>query len=156
MRNPGPIEISLFQGGAAADPDAIDPDQDLTVRWSPFTKGAADPNSIIDDMIYVIFGDCLGNEIGHSGHAISNPDALTYAATEYVISSELLQPGQAFQLEVEHSNMDTAIERNIEIMVTYAATSFLDLRTTGTDRSSTACPAVPYAMDGGQTDRERR
>ncbi len=156
MRNPGPIEISLFQGGAPADPEAIDPDQDLTVRWSPFAKGAADPKGIIDDMIYVIFGDCLGNEIGHSGHAISNPDALTFAATEHVISAELLQPGQPFQLEVEHSNMDTAIERDIEIIVTYAATSFLDLRTTGTDRSDTSCPAVPYAMDGGQTDRERR
>ncbi len=156
MRNPGPIEIFLFQNGEAARPDAIDPDQDLTVRWSPFTKGAADPNGIIDDMIYVIFGDCLGNEIGHSGHAISNPEALTYAATEYVISADLLEPGQPFQLEVEHSNMDTAIERDIEIIVTYAATSFLDLKATGIDRSDKSCPAVPYAMDGGQTDRERR
>ena len=156
MRNPGPIEISLFQAGAPANPDAIDPDRDLTVRWSPFAKGAADPNGIIDDMIYVIFGDCMGNEIGHSGHAISNPNALTFAASEFVISADLLEPGQPFQLEVEHSNMDTAIERDIEIIVTYAATSFLDLRTTGNDRSGSACPAVPYAMDGGQTDRTRR
>ena len=156
MRNPGPIEISLFQNGEPALPGAIDPDQDLTVRWSPFTKGAADPNGIIDDMIYVIFGDCLGNEIGHSGHAISNPDALTYAATEYVISADLLEPGQPFQLEVEHSNMDTAIERDIEIIVTYAATSFLDLKATGVDQSEKGCPSIPYAMDGGQTDRERR
>ncbi|MEM9209504.1 MAG: hypothetical protein AAGA61_09670 [Pseudomonadota bacterium] len=156
MRNPGPIAIALFQNGAPADPQAIDPDLDLTVRWSPFAKGAADPNGIIDDMIYVIFGDCLGNEIGHSGHAISDPDALTYAATEYVISADLLAPGRPFQLEVEHSNMDTAIERNIEIIVTYAATSFLDLRTTGVTTAEPACPAVPYAMDGGQTDRERR
>ncbi len=156
MRNPGPIEILLFQNGAPADPGTIDPNEDLTVRWSPFTKGAADPNGIIDDMIYVIFGDCHGNEIGHSGHAISDPDALTYAATEHVISADLLAPGQPFQLEVEHSNMDTAIERDIEIIVTYAATSFLDLQTTGTDVSGDNCPAVPYAMDGGQTDRERR
>ncbi len=156
MRNPGPIEIFVFQNGAPADPEAIDPDQDLTVRWSPFAKGATDPNGITDDMIYVIFGDCLGNEIGHSGHAISNPDALTYAATEYVISADLLQAGQPFQLEVEHSNMDTAIERDIEIIVTYAATSFLDLQTTGSEGSGKACPAVPYAMDGGQTDRKRR
>ena len=156
QRNPGPIEISLLQGGQPVDPSSIDPDEDLVVRWSEFVKGAADSNGIIDDMIYVIFGDCHGNEIGHSGHAISNPDALTFAATEYSISSDLLQPGQPFQLEVEHSNMDTAIERDIEIIVTYAATSFLDIHTIGRDGSRSDCPVVPYAMDGGQTDRERR
>ena len=156
IRNPGPIRLSLFQHGVPADPLAIDPDADLTVRWSDFGKGAADPNGIIDDMIYVIFGDCLGNEIGHSGHAISNPDALTYAATDFVIASSLLEPGQPFQIEVEHSNMDTNIVRDIEIIVTYAATSFLDIFTTGADSAQAKCPNVPYAMDGGQTDRRPR
>lgn len=154
-RNPGPIRVALFQDGRAADPAAIRPDSDLTVRWSAFEKGVADPRGIIDDMIYVIFGDCLGNEIGHSGHAISDPDALTYAASEYVIDAALLQPGRPFQLEVEHSNMDTDIQRDIEIIVTYAATTFLDIGTTGEARDDSACPRVPYAMDGGQTDRIR-
>lgn len=156
MRNPGPIRIALFQDGAPADPLAIDPDTDLTVRWSPFGRGSADPNEIIDDLIFVIFGNCLGDEIEHSGHAISDPEALTYTASEFVIGSEFLAPGEPFQLEVEHSNMDTDIRRNIEIIVTYAATSFLDIRTTGESGGRVACPAVPYAMDGGQTDRAPR
>ena len=155
MRNPGPISVFLFQDGERANPAAIDPDVDLTVRWSEFAKGSADPRGTIDDMIYVIVGDCMGNEIEHSGHAISDPEALTYAAKEFVIPAAKLRPGQPFQLEVEHSNMDTDIWNNIEIIVTYAATSFLDIQTTGLNARNLACPAVPYAMDGGQTDRER-
>ena len=101
-------------------------------------------------------GDCLGTEIEHSGHAISDPEALIYAATEFTIPASKLDAGQPFQLEVEHSNMDTDVWNNIEIIVTYAATSFLDIRTTGTSDQSRECPRVPFAMDGGQTDRQRK
>lgn len=155
-RNPGPIEIYLFQDGSRVNPAEVDPDLDLVVRWSEFTKGSADPRGTIDDMIYVIVGDCMGTEIEHSGHAISDPDALTYAATEFTIPAAKLHAGQPFQLEVEHSNMDTDIWNDIEIIVTYAATSFLDIKTTGDDGQSRECPLVPYAMDGGQTDRQSR
>ena len=156
MRNPGPIRLSLTQAGEAADPTAIDPDVDLVVRWTPFSKGARDPRGIAEDMIYVIVGDCHGNEIVHSGHAISDAHALTYTASHFVIPAESLAPGEPFQLEVEHSNMDTDIQQDIEVIVTYAATTFLDLNTTGQPVRGMSCPDVPYAMDGGQTDRERR
>lgn len=156
IRNPGPIEINLYQDDSKVSPDEIDPERDLVVRWSEFSKGSADPRGTIDDMIYVIVGDCMGKEIEHSGHAISNPDALTYAAKEFTIPAAKLNAGQAFQLEVEHSNMDTDVWNDIEIIVTYAATSFLDLRTSGNDSQSRNCPSIPYAMDGGQTDRQRR
>ena len=156
IRNPGPIRVSLTQGGKPADPAAIDPASDLTVSWSAFNKGSADPNGIIDDMIYVMMGDCMGKETVHSGHAISNPDALTFAATEFVIPAARLYPGQPFQLEVEHSNMDTGRWNSIEQIVTYAATTFLDIMTTGVDAQERNCPEQPYAMDGGQTDRKRK
>lgn len=155
MRNPGPIVVSLYQREQVVSPGGINPDLDLTVRWSAFEKGAADPDGIIDDMIYVIVGDCLGEEIDHSGHAISNPDALTYRATEYVIDAAVLAPGRTYQLEVEHSNMDTEIQQDMEVIVTYAATTFLDVRTTGGTADGMQCPSPPYAMDGGQTDRHR-
>ena len=154
IRNPGPIEVTLFQGGRPADPRAIDPDRDLVVRWSPFEKGSADPNGVIDDMIYVMMGDCMGVETVHSGHALSNPDALTFAADEFVIPAGKLHAGRPFQLEIEHSNMDTAVWQGMEQIITYAATTFLDIRTVGGDAGD--CPDVPYAMDGGQTDRVRR
>lgn len=156
MRNPGPIEVSLFQSGTGVDPLAVDPDKDLTVRWTPFDKGSADPNGIIDDMIYVMMGDCMGNETVHSGHAISNPDALTFRAKEITIPESRLFAGQPFQLEIEHSNMDTGQWNGIEQIITYAATTFLDIRTTGEDLQNLGCPEQPYAMDGGQTDRIQR
>ena len=155
-RNPGPIKVSLFQHGRAANSQAIDPDADLVVRWSEFAKGGPDPRGIAEDMIYVIMGNCHGEEIVHSGHAISDADALTYRAREFVVPASRLASGQPFQLEIEHSNMDTDVQQSIEVIVTYAATTFLDIRTTGDDRSGARCPAIPYAMDGGQTDRTRK
>ena len=156
MRNPGPVKVSIFQGGQPADPHAIDANQDLVVTWSDFEKGSVDPRGIAQDMIYVIVGDCHGNEIVHSGHAISDAHALTFEAEQFAIPADALHPGQPFQLEIEHSNMDTDVQQDIEVIVTYAATTFLDVRTTGTDNMSASCPEVPYAMDGGQTDRQRR
>jgi hypothetical protein len=97
----------------------------------------------------------MGSEIVHSGHAISDTHALTFEADNFVIPARNLRPGQPFQLEVEHSNMDTDVQQDIEVIVTYAATTFLDFRTTGIDESDLSCPDVPYAMDGGQTDRQR-
>ena len=135
-RNPGPIRVTLQQDGRAAKPASIDPDKDLTIAWTPFFKGAADPNGIIDDMIYVMMGDCLGNETVHSGHAISDADALTYRASQFVIPAEKLFPGRPFQLEIEHSNMDTDVWKEIEKIVTYAATTFLDIQDDRRGRAS--------------------
>jgi hypothetical protein len=154
-RNPGPIRVTLYQDGKLADPQVIDPDLNLTVRWSDFEKGSQDPRGIAEDMIYVIMGDCQGNETVHSGHGIRDAHALTYVASEFVVPADDLNPGQPFQLEVEHSNMDTDVQQGIEVIVTYAATTFLDIRTTGEDTAGANCPDMPYAMDGGQTDRSK-
>jgi len=155
VRNPGPIRVTLYQDGKLADSQAINPDLDLTVNWSEFEKGSEDPRGIAEDMIYVIMGDCQGNETVHSGHAISDEHALTFEADEFVVPADDLAPGRPFQLEVEHSNMDTDVQRGIEVIVTYAATTFLDIRTTGEGSPESFCPEVPYAMDGGQTDRPK-
>jgi len=155
-RNPGPIVLSLHQDGRPVDSGAIDPERALVVEWTPFSKGAEDPLGIADDMIYVIFGNCLGEEIVHSGHAISDGDALTFRDTRFAIPAAALRPGEPFQLEVEHSEMDTGRERGIETIVTYAATTFLDIRTAGEPDGARSCPEIPLAMDGGQTDRPRR
>lgn len=155
-RNPGPIHLSLSQAGQSVAADAVDAGRDLVVEWTPFSRGAEDPLAIADDMIYVILGNCLGAEILHSGHAISDGGALSFRDTRFTIPAAALRPGEPFQLEVEHSEMDTGREQGIETIVTYAATTFLDIRTQGTADGARECPAVPYAMDGGQTDRPRR
>lgn len=150
--NPGPITLYLHQGGIPANPSAIDPDQDLEVSWSPFDKGAADPDGIIDDMIYAMFGNCMGIETVHSGHAF-DPGSLTYIESGFTIPASALNAGQGHMLEVEHSNMETDIYQGIEIIVTYAASTFLDIYTTGENTENPDCPAVPMAFDGGATDR---
>ncbi len=155
MRNPGPIEVFLYQDGEPADPQAINSELDLTVKWSDFEKGSEDPRGIAEDMIYVIMGNCQAVETVHSGHAISDAHALAYVADEFVVPAKDLGAGQPFQLEVEHSNMVTDVQQDIEVIVTYAATTFLDLQMTGEDTLNAGCPAVPYAMDGGQTDRPK-
>ena len=95
-RFPAPVEISLSQYGETANPGAIDPDKDLLVEWSEFAVGAADPNGVIDDMIYVIMGNCLGEKTVHSGRAFATP-SLTYVAREFTIPNESLHAGQPFQ-----------------------------------------------------------
>lgn len=153
IRNPGPIRVFLHQDGSTAYPSAINPDMDLVVSWSKFEKGTADPKGLIDDMIYVILGNCIGKKIVHSGPAFNDGPNLTFRESQFVISKDSLDPGQPYQVEVEHSEMDTSEYKEIEAIVTYAASSFLDIKTTGNNNQGHDCPDVPYAMDGGQTDR---
>jgi hypothetical protein len=152
--NPGPISLTLSQGGNIADPAAIDPDQNLLVTWSPFIKGEADEDGIIDDMIYAMFGNCMGQETVHSGHAFDE-GSLTYRESNFTIPASALNPGQSHMLEVEHSNMETDIYQDIEIIVTYAASTFLDLQMTGKNTTNPECPVIPMAFDGGANDRVR-
>jgi hypothetical protein len=153
-RNPAPITMTLHQKGHVADPTAIDPDDDLLVTWSDFEHGGADPNGIIDDLIFVIMGDCMGLKTVHSGAAFG-PSFLTYAAREFTIPKEQLRPGQPFQVEIEFSEMDTDRWNGLTSIITYAASTFLDIRTTGANEDEVDCPAQPLAMDGGQTDRKK-
>jgi len=151
-RYPSPIEITLHQHGVTAAPNAINPNEDLRVTWSEFERGAADPNGIINDMVYVVMGNCLGRKIVHSGPAFGS-SSLTYAAQEFTIPRESLRGGQPFQIEVEFSEMDTDRQMDLISIVTYASSTFLDIQTTATNVDDVACPAQPLAMDGGQTDR---
>ena len=153
-RNPAPILMTLHQNGRVADPDAIDPDADLLVTWSEFEHGSADPNGVIDDLVFVIMGDCLGVKTVHSGAAFG-PSFLTFKAEEFIIPAESLRPGQPFQVEIEFSEMDTAKRDGLVSIITYAASTFLDIRTTGINEDEVVCPAQPLAMDGGQTDRKK-
>ena len=153
-RNPSPILMTLHQRGEVADPNAIDPDEDLRVTWSEFEHGSADPNGVIDDLIFVIVGNCMGEKIVHSGGAFGET-FLTYADKEFTIPGESLRPGQPFQVEIEFSEMDTAKRDDLVSIITYAASSFLDIQTTGDNGDDVVCPAQPFAMDGGQTDRKK-
>lgn len=154
-RIPAAVRITLEQGGEEVSPGAVDPSLDLTVRWSPFAEGGADENGILDDLMFVVMGDCRGQKTEHSGRPFEGTPYLTFDARDYVIPAAKLAPGEPHQLYVEHARVDTSREDELVGLVTYAATSFLDFHTRG-DAAGEPCPSMMPKMDGGQTDRPER
>mgnify|MGYP006438806691 CR=1 FL=1 len=153
-RIPDPVSVYLSQDGKKVNPANVNSDLDLTVTWSPFESGNTDPNGIVDDLMFVVTGNCHGKKIDHSGGPFGSGEYLTFASTNYVIPASKLQPGERFQIFVEQAEMDSSEYRGIPEIATYAATTFMDIETSGEKNNSRkACPKVMPAMDGGQTDR---
>jgi hypothetical protein len=152
-RIPPPPVIRLFQEGVPVSPEAVDPSRDLTVRFSPFASGRPDPNGIVDDLVFVVLGNCRGEKTVHSGRPFESTPFLTYRANEYVLPREKLAPGEPHQVSVEHAIVDTSREGGIVGLVTYASTTFLDFQTTGRS-AGPPCPPVMPGFDPGQTDRD--
>jgi hypothetical protein len=156
-RIPAPITITLSQDGHAADPDAIDPGKDIIVTWSKFASGNHDPNGIVDDLMFVITGNCRGERIDHSGGPFGDTPYLTFADTEYIVTAEALFPGEIFQLSVEQAEMETGVFEGVPQIATWAETSFIEFTTSGDSLPGRdACPDVMVAMDRGQTDRPQK
>ena len=153
-RIPDPVSVYLSQEGNKVKPAGVNPDLDLTVTWSPFKSGNKDPNGIVDDLMFVVTGNCHGEKIDHSGGPFGSGEYLTCASTSYVIPAFKLQAGETFQIFVEQAEMDSSEYRGIPEIATYAATTFLDIKTSGErENSRKSCPGIMPAMDGGQTDR---
>lgn len=149
---PAPITITLHQDGKQIDPLRIDPSKDLVVRWGDYDVGNADPNGIIDDLIFFVVATCHGKRIVHSGLPFEGP-YLTYRATEYRVPAGTLRPGEPHSMFVEFPNqVDTVVVDGVPGFATYATASYLDTQTLG-KASGPACPAKPPPMDTGQTDR---
>jgi len=151
-RIPAAVRITLRQDGRDVSPNAVDPGKDLEVTWNAFVTGESDPNGIVDDLIFAVVGDCHGEKTVHSGRPFEGTSYLTYTTRNYVVPAEKLSPSESHQLFVEHAKVDTTTEDGIVGLVTYAATTFLDFRTTGVV-SACPCPPSMPKMDQGQTDR---
>lgn len=147
-------KILLFQAGERIAPDMIDPDLDLTVRWSEFTDGRADPNGVMDDLVFVIMGDCMGERTAHSGRPFENRPYLTYQDTQFTISADKFASGNTYQLLVEHAVLDTGMEFGVPAFATFATTTFLDIKTSLPEGDEPgACGEIIKGFDAGQTDR---
>lgn len=153
-RIPDPPRITLVQEGREISSESVDPEKDLAVTWSEFRDGAPDANGIVDDLVFVVLGNCRGEKTVHSGRPFEGTPYLTFQTTEYVIPKEKLAPGEPHQMFVENAVVDTSRENGVVGLVTYAATTFLDFRTTG-DPSGPTCPAEMPRIDQGQTDRPK-
>lgn len=151
-RIPAAVSIQLSQDGRRVPASAVDPDKDLRVTWSEFASARSDPNGILDDLVFVVVGDCRGERTVHSGRPFEGAAYLDFRAKGYTISKGKLRPGESHQMYVEHATVDTSAEDGIVGLVTYAATTFLDFHTTG-HPSGDPCPSIMPPIDAGQTDR---
>ena len=151
-RLPDAPEIILSQNGRLISPHLIQADLPLTVTWSTFEQGNQDPLGIVNDLVFVIMGDCYGNRISHSGRPFENTPYLDYAATEFIIPAEHLLAENAYQLSVEHAIVDTTITKGVPGIATFATTTFLDIMTLGSANGEAACPEILENFDAGQTD----
>ena len=151
-RLPDAPQIILSQNGRLISPHLIQADLPLTVTWSTFEQGNQDPLGIVNDLVFVIMGDCYGNRISHSGRPFENTPYLDYAATEFIIPAEHLLAENAYQLSVEHAIVDTTITKGVPGIATFATTTFLDIMTLGSANGEAACPEILENFDAGQTD----
>ena len=147
---PAAPTIILLQKGRVVSPQAIDPTLDLEVQWSEFSAGGADPAGIMDDLMFVIMGDCDGVRRAHSGRPYENTPYLTYADTAFVIPAASLVEQNVYQLSVEHAVLDTSLEQGVVGFATYATTTFLDIHTTGIAAEGAACERIRKHFDAGQ------
>ncbi|MFT5484931.1 MAG: hypothetical protein ACI9GW_003600 [Halieaceae bacterium] len=152
---PEPPQIKLYQGGSLVLPEEIDPRLDLNVTWSDFSDGDTDPLGIMNDLIFVIMGDCHGERKAHSGRPFENRPFLDYSATGYPISAAVLQPEQTYQISVEHAVLDTTIHNGVPGFATFATTTFQDIQTLGVAPVGEACTEILQKFDSGQTDLRR-
>ncbi len=149
---PAGITITPHQDGKPVPPLALDPDKALTMKWTPFAVGAADPNGLVDDLIFFVIADCHGERIVHTGLP-SDEIYLTYEATEFSVPADKLRPGEGYSTFVEFPNqVMTEKVQGVLAFSSYATTTYLDLKTTG-EASGPACPDKLKPMDSGQTDR---
>jgi len=151
-RLPDAPHIILSQNGKPISPRLIQADLPLTVTWSTFKQGNQDPLEIVNDLVFIIMGDCHGKRISHSGRPFENTPYLDYAATEFIIPAEQLLPENAYQLSVEHAIVDTTITKGVPGFATFATTTFLDIMTLGSATGEAACPEILKKFDAGQTD----
>jgi hypothetical protein len=149
---PAPPRIMLSQNGKSVAPSKVDPNYDLLVNWSEFSDGSSDPLNIMDDLLFVILGDCDGVRQAHSGRPFENTPYLTYADTLFVIEAEKLKPENAYQLLVEHAVLDTSKQHGVIGFATFASTTFLDVRTTGKAAPGEACGEIRKNFDAGQEE----
>jgi hypothetical protein len=149
---PQPITISLYQNELEQPTDAIDSGQDLAVRWSKYSNGRDDVNGVVNDMIFVVFQNCFGKRVFHTGLPFKNEDYLTHAAKEVIVPSGVLEAGQPYSMFVEFPHVvDSVMAGATPGFTSYATATYLDIETKG--EGPNQCPEKIPPLDTGQTDR---
>ena len=132
-------KVWLEQNGAEVAVDSVDSMFDLTVRFTPFGSGHADPREICDDMIFVILRDEENYKVNHSGRPFQGQRFMLYSDTQRLIPASTLSPASRYTLSVEHAILEeTARGAGVPVMSTRAVTTALEIHT---------LPPLPQIMD---------
>lgn len=153
---PAPITIFLEQEGIQIRPDKIDASKPLRVSWSGYSNGRADPNGIVDDMLFVVFQNCFGERIFHTGLPFAREDYLTFRTQEVTLPAKTLTTGMSHSMFVEMPHVaDSILANGVPGFTSFATATYLDVKAKGT-YDGPACPATIPPLDTGQTDRMKR
>ena len=119
------------------------PGKDVAVSWQPFAEGKADPNGILDDLVFVILTDSEDSRVSHSGRPFEGKPYLTYADEQHTIPGDVLAPGQTYTLSVEHAILDdTTRFDGVPAFTTRAVTTKLEVKV-GASEMTSCLPAIP-------------
>lgn len=149
---PPPVSFTLYQDGEEIDPTLIDPDKELTVKWSDF-GGKLDPNGIMDDPVLLRFDACEEPRklIYISGVPTLNGQYLTYKDEKWVVPAETLRPGEWFWLKGEWSrNVETSIFDGAPAISSYMTATYFATRTIG---GTEECPCLETFVKLKERDR---
>jgi len=136
---PAAAVISLMQKGEAHRADDLIPGEDLHVTWGGFPQGKPDRNGILDDLVFVIFKDCNGKKLYHSGRPFQGRH-LTFKDKSDVIPGQLLQPGRRYLVVVDNAIVvDTNLSAGLPGVGTYAQTTRLPAVTSGKAPTDAVC-----------------
>lgn len=130
---PPKVTFTLYQDGEEISPIEIDPDKDLSVRWSQFSEGTQDPNGIMDDLALARFDTCGPRKLVIiSGVPTLNGEYLTYKDKEWIVPAGTLTPKSWFWLTGEFSRMvETSIFDGAPAISSYMTSTYLATRTIG-------------------------
>ena len=149
---PDPPIITLTQNGKSVRSDRLDPEADTVVTWGDYEVGRADPRGIVDDLVFVVVADCLGNRIVKSGLCFEER-FLTYRDTSYTIPAGTLLPGRPHSMFVELPHVtDSVVIKNVPGFACFASATYLDIQTLG-EPTGSPCPEAAIPLDTGETDR---
>ena len=143
---PNAPEVTVGQGSLARC-RALAPGMDANVRWQPFAEGRADPNGILDDLVFVILENSEGVRVAHSGRPFEGRPYLTWADDAFTIAGDVLTAGETYTLSVEHALLDDTIRiGGVPAFTTRAVTTKMTLPVL--EEGVVACePAMPPITD---------
>lgn len=149
---PKPIHISFFQSHKQIKPDQVNAELPLVVRWSPYSNGRSDPKGIVDDMIFVVFQDCHGKRIFHTGLPFKESNYMTYDVKQTIVPAGHFQTGQSYSMFVEFPHVvESTVVNGIPGFSSYATATYADISVPG--KQTGDCPDKVPPLDTGQTDR---